>query len=131
VGATAARLSDAQKGPFMPQILVVDDEPIIAMTIVDWLADLGCDALGPATDLVSALSLVEDAVDAVILDVSLGAQTTVSVARRLVERGVPFAVASGHDAATMDPVFANGILLPKPFGYETFRHVVERLLRQP
>ena len=112
----------------MARILVVDDEPIIAMTVGDWLADLGHTVLGPATDLTTALALAEQAVDAVILDISLGAQTTVALARRLAERGIPFAVASGHDATTADPAFAAGLPLPKPFGFETFRHVVERLL---
>ncbi len=112
----------------MAQILVVDDEPIIAMTVCDWLGDLGHTALGPATDLATALTLTEGAPDAVILDVSLGAQTTVAVARRLLELGVPFAVASGHDRNTMDPAFAAGLPLPKPFGFETFRRVIEQLL---
>ena len=113
----------------MAQFLVVDDEPIIAMTICDWLADLGHTVLGPASDLASALALTEEALDGVILDVTLGPQTTVAVAVRLIELGVPFAVASGHDAKTMDPAFASGSPLPKPFGFETFRHVVEQLLK--
>ena len=50
------------------------------------------------------------------------------LARRLVERGVPFAVASGHDAGTIDAAFSAGLTLAKPFGFETFRQAVERLL---
>jgi len=127
VGSAAASLS-ANKGPLMAQILVIDDEPIVAMAVGVWLADLGHTVVGPAMDLATALALAEQAVDAVILDISLGAHTTAALALRLAEQGVPFAVATGHDAATTDPAFAKGLLLAKPFGFEAFRHVVERLL---
>ena len=114
----------------MARILVVDDEPIIAMTIADWLSDLGHSALGPAADLKSAFLLAEQALDAVILDVSLGAETTIALAERLIERGVPFAVASGHDAQALGGAFGRGLPLPKPFLFETLRGAVERLLGQ-
>jgi CheY-like chemotaxis protein len=115
----------------MAKILVVDDEPIIAMTMGDWLSDLGHDVVGPAGDLDEALALGDVAIDAAILDVSLGQRTTEALAERLVARGVPFAVASGHDAAFINSVFARGLPLPKPFGFETFRKTVEALLGAP
>ncbi len=112
----------------MAHILVVDDEPIIAMTMSDWLSDLGHGVAGPTGSLAEAMALGDDRLDAAILDVSLGAVTTETLATRLVELGVPFAVASGHDSAFLNPVFARGLPLPKPFGFETFRKTVEALL---
>jgi CheY-like chemotaxis protein len=120
----------ALEGHLMAQILVVDDEPIIAVTVADWLDDLGHSVIGPASSLPAALALAEQPLDAAILDISLGAEKTVAVAQRLIDRGAPFAVATGHDPADIDAVFAKGILLPKPFGFETFRNVVERLLQE-
>ena len=118
----------ATEGSEMANILVVDDEPIIAMTMGDWLSDLGHRVVGPAGDLDEAVALGETGLDAAILDVSLGAHTTEALAVRLLERGVPFAVASGHDAASLNPIFTRGRLLPKPFGFESFRRTVEALL---
>jgi len=112
----------------MTKFLVVDDEPIIAMTICDWLTDLGHTVVGLASDLDEALSLSEGSLDAAILDVSLGERTTEAVAERLAERGLPFAVASGHDVASMPAAFGRGLPLPKPFGFESFRQFVERLV---
>lgn len=113
----------------MARFLVVDDEPIIAMTIGDWLADLGHTVLGPAADLATALALAEEDLDGAILDISLGRHTTVSLAVRLIDRGVPFAVASGHAPETINAAFAQGLILSKPFGFESFRCIVERLLQ--
>ena len=113
----------------MARILVVDDETIIAVTIADWLDDLGHVVVGPAADVPNALGLAEQPLDAAILDITLGRETTRAVALRLTERGVPFAVATGHDAASIDAAFAQRPLLPKPFGFEKFRQVVDQLLQ--
>jgi CheY-like chemotaxis protein len=112
----------------MAKILVVDDEPIIAMTMADWLGDLGHEVVGPASDLAEALPLCDAPLDAAVLDVSLGSRTTEEVAARLAARSVPFAVASGHDAGSLHAAFSGGLALPKPFGFETFRLTMERLL---
>jgi DNA-binding response OmpR family regulator len=112
----------------LARILIVDDEPIIAMTMADWLTDLGHSVIGPATEYASDVSLAQQALDDAILDISLGSHTTATIARGLGERRAPFAVASGYEAQSMDAAFARGLILAKPFGFETFRRLVERLL---
>jgi CheY-like chemotaxis protein len=124
---TCARV---ERGMGMARILVADDEPLIAMSIADWLADLGHSVDGPAASLTEALALVEGPIEAAILDVTLLDKTSLPVARRLLARGVPFAVATGHDVASLDEVFSAGLPLPKPFGFESFRQTVEKLLAQ-
>jgi CheY-like chemotaxis protein len=118
----------AGKANFMARILVIDDEPLIAMAVSDWLSDLGHVVVGPASDLPSALALLEEPIDAAILDVSLGKDDSTQVARRLVDKKIPFAVASGHEVNTLKEPFASGLALPKPFGFENLRQVVEQLL---
>src|ERR1700761_7734577 len=105
----------------MARILVIDDEPLIAMAVSDWLADLGHEVVGPAADRASALALVEQPIDAAILDVTLGKDDSAPVARRLIDKKVPFAVASGHEVRSLEQPFASGLELPKPFGFENFR----------
>ena len=58
----------------MARILIVDDEPLIAMMAEDWLDELGHAAVGPAHDLDGALALVDRDLDAAILDLTLGGQ---------------------------------------------------------
>ncbi len=80
----------------MARVLIVDDEPLIAMLAQDWLEDLGHQTVGPAHDLKTALTLAMEPLDAAILDVSLGADKSYEVARRLRAQDVPFAFATGH-----------------------------------
>ncbi|RBP16045.1 response regulator receiver domain-containing protein [Roseiarcus fermentans] len=113
----------------MARILIVDDEPLIAMLAEDWLNELGHETVGPALTLEDAVRLLDEAFDAAILDVSLGAGTSYPLAERLRERGVPFAFATGHVAA--DPGCGAVVQLAKPFDFHLFREVVGVLLGAP
>ena len=112
----------------MARILIVDDEPLIAMMAEDWLDELGHEVVGPANDLRHALNLAEQAIDCAILDVSLGPDKSYAVARRLGQRSVPFAFATGHAKEALDAEFSKALTLPKPFGFESFRRVIDEML---
>jgi DNA-binding response OmpR family regulator len=113
----------------MARILIVDDEPLIAMLAQDWLEDLGHQTVGPAHDLQTALVLVDEPIDAAILDVSLGAGKSYEIARRLRARAVPFAFASGRSPEeARDGEFGGAPTLAKPFNFETFAAAIAKLL---
>ncbi|MEJ0098106.1 MAG: response regulator [Bauldia sp.] len=81
----------------MPRILLLDDEPLIAMMVADWLAEIGCETVGPADSVASALGFLDgEPLDGAILDVWLGDEDSFPVADTLRRRGVPFAFATGH-----------------------------------
>ncbi len=113
----------------MARILIVDDEPLIAMMAEDWLSEMGHVAVGPAHDLKGALALAEEDLDAAILDLTLGAEDSYRVAARLRERGRPFAFATGHGREFLAPEFRDAPQLMKPFEFEQFRSTIEALLR--
>jgi CheY-like chemotaxis protein len=109
----------------MPRILVADDEPLIAMILEDWLAELGCETLGPAGSVREALALIDgERPDAAILDVRLSDGPSYTIAERLRTLGIPFAFASGQDAADIDARFRDAPMLSKPFDLENIRKVV-------
>jgi CheY-like chemotaxis protein len=112
----------------MARILIVDDEPLIAMLAQDWLEDLGHQTLGPAHDLQTALRLVQEPMDAAILDVSLGSEKSYEVARKLQAHAIPFAFATGHSPERLEGEFEEALTLSKPFSFETFRGVVAELV---
>lgn len=79
------------------RILLVEDEPVIAFALEDFVIDLGFEAVGPAHRLPDALRLAqEELLDAAILDVNLNEQSSFPVADLLHERGVPFLFATGY-----------------------------------
>ena len=73
------------------RILVVEDDPLIAMSLACTLSDAGAEVIGPAHTVAQALDLIDgSAPDAAILDYRLENETSAPVAKRLGESQVPF-----------------------------------------
>ena len=69
--------------PEQASILVVDDEPLIAMMIADWLVELGCQVVGPAGTVKDAMAFIEKGgLDGILLDVTLGSGNSFDIADR-------------------------------------------------
>jgi CheY-like chemotaxis protein len=116
----------------MARILVLDDEPLISMMVEAWLSELGCETVGPAASVRTALGFIEGdtALDGAILDVSLGDEECYRVADALRDRGVPFAFATGHGINGVANRFKDALVLSKPFDFEALRGTVISLLNR-
>jgi two-component SAPR family response regulator len=79
------------------RVLVVEDDFILSMALEAMLAEAGAEIAGVCRTLSDALSLAEgDDLSAAILDIQLGEDTVVPVARRLFDRGIPFLFYTGQ-----------------------------------
>jgi DNA-binding response OmpR family regulator len=88
------------------RILIVEDEPLIAMMLEDFIDALGKECVGCCDTVQSALAAIADeSPDAVILDINLsGGEKSWPVADALAERGIPFILSSGGEEVTADHV---------------------------
>ncbi len=77
-------------------VLVVEDDPLLAMDLETTLAEAGAVVVGLCHTLDEAM-LRADGADFVVavLDFGLGSDTVSPVARRLFDRGVPFVLYTG------------------------------------
>jgi DNA-binding response OmpR family regulator len=97
-------------------ILIVEDEPLIAMMLEDFLESLGHSISASCDTVAAALSEVEKGgFDLAILDVNLKGQNVWPVASKLRERGVPFVIASGGHVDPPPAEFASVPLIEKPY----------------
>lgn len=98
------------------RILVVEDEPLLAMDIVGQLEDAGAIVVGPAASVIAALGLIEQyRFDAALLDANLDGFAVDDVAASLARINVPFAFMSGYGKESLPASFEDVQLLPKPF----------------
>ncbi|WP_435167458.1 response regulator [Falsirhodobacter sp. 1013] len=98
------------------RVLVVEDEPVMAMTIGDYLRDLGYDVVGPATRLDAALELARnEAIDFALLDINLRDHLSFPVADALADRGIPFIFATGNGREVVTERHAANVMLRKPY----------------
>ena len=73
------------------QVLIVEDEMMIALDIQATLEALGCEVLGPFAGLKQALgAATHDTFDTAILDVTIRDELVYPVAEKLLERNIPF-----------------------------------------
>ncbi len=79
------------------RVLVLEDEALIALTLMDTLRELGCTIVGAASSAPAALDRLEEVTpDLAILDVNLAGSSTAPVAKALRSRGVPFVYCTGY-----------------------------------
>jgi DNA-binding response OmpR family regulator len=98
------------------QILVVEDDAFLAMTLVMDLEDAGYSVVGPFMTVAKALvGLAANTVDFGILDMNLGDETSEAVADALTKSDIPFVVASGYTEDRMTGAFKGAPTLSKPY----------------
>ena len=111
------------------RILLVEDEPAVAMMVEDMLADMGCEPVGPAFRLEEALVLARDSeFDAAVLDVNIGGRPSTGIAATLAERGLPFLFATGYGRAGLPPGWEGAAVLQKPYTQAELADALERCL---
>ncbi len=73
------------------KILIVEDDPLIAMDLQDFIAQAGAVVIGPAHNVRNALKLIEsNTIDLAVLDYRLENETSGAIAERLHGLKVPF-----------------------------------------
>jgi len=109
------------------RVLIVEDEPLIATSILWELVDAGHEVVGPAATLAEAEFLASEGLpDLALVDINLSERGDgVLLARRLKAAGVPSIFVTGqvHEARQARDA-ALGLVL-KPFPFETLGRVVE------
>jgi len=98
-------------------VLIVEDEPLIAMMLEDFLESLGHRVAGTADTCADALAIVEQGgFDIVILDVHLkGGERCWPIADRLAAQGTPFVLATGGHIEPPPEAHAHVTVLSKPY----------------
>ena len=99
-----------------PQIILVEDESLVALMMEDLLSELGCDVVASFAALEPALEWLKGQtrkIDGALLDVNLGGQMVFPLACELAARDVPFVFATGYGALS-DERFATAPLIHKP-----------------
>ena len=97
------------------RVLIVEDEPLIALTLEDLLIDAGFKVVGVAGKLEKALAMIGSAVfDVAIVDANLAGVSASPVASALTARGIPFVVLSGYSIEQLPDEFLGAHFLKKP-----------------
>jgi len=109
-------------------ILIVEDEPLIAMMLEDFLSELGHNVVASCETVEEALGHVEaGGFEVAILDVSLkGGDKVWPVADRLAAAGTPFILATGGHVDPPPEAHAGAPVLAKPYTIDSIEPALDR-----
>ncbi|WP_156679866.1 response regulator [Sphingomonas profundi] len=98
------------------RVLIVEDEPIIAMTAEDIIEEMGCIVAGSAATLEQATALAAaGGFDVAMLDINLNGETSLPVAAALHAAGTPFVFTTGYGSAGPGSDFSGVEVVKKPY----------------
>lgn len=98
------------------RVLIVEDEPLIAMHLEDLLSDMGHEVIASFTRVPEAAEFAEQAdIDFAVLDINLREMKSFPVAGILRRRGIPFVFATGYGSAGLSAEFCAELTLQKPY----------------
>lgn len=102
------------------RILVVEDEVMVAMLLEDMLQAFGCEVVGLAPSIDTALAAIQqNPLDGVLLDMNMHGKNTQAIAEELLARGVPFLLVTGYGNQNADPPAIRAApRLIKPFDHD-------------
>lgn len=111
-------------------VLIVEDDPFIAIDLQDAIEDAGYAVLGPVATVKSGLNTLNSSTpDVAILDYNLGSETSAEIARKLKEMGIPFIFASGQiERVIEDDVPNSAAMIQKPFLIDAVIDVVNKIV---
>jgi DNA-binding response OmpR family regulator len=111
------------------RVLIVEDAVLLALELETGLSEAGATVLGPAYELSEAMALLDQPIDAAVLDANLNGRSVAPVAQVLSERGVPFVFATGYGEAGGPPAGFDAPIIRKPYDVTQVAAAVAMLLK--
>src|SRR4051794_22619360 len=109
-------------------ILIAEDDPIIALAFEDTLLGFGVKTVRTAPSVARALDLIEQRrPEFALLDVGLIREKSFAVAERLEALKIPYAFVTGYGSdARLPAAFVNQPRLAKPYSVDALRDLLTR-----
>ena len=113
------------------KVLVVENEPVIAMAIEDMLKAIGCSVVWHANGVPEALEMMRDhRPDCAILDLHLAGELAYPIARWLATERIPFVFAKGYGRRKILEPWTSRPAIQKPFSIQSLRTKLTEALDQ-
>jgi CheY-like chemotaxis protein len=99
------------------RILLIEDEPIVAVLAEDLLDAIGCTVVATAGSVAEATAAIAAQVfDIAMVDINLSGEDGLVVADALKARQIPYLVTTGYDTRDSTHAHATAPVLTKPYG---------------
>jgi CheY-like chemotaxis protein len=97
------------------RILILEDDPFIALDLQSILEGEGHEVVGVFGSLMEVRDHLEDGFDYALLDIDVVGGKTFGIAAELLDRRIPFAFVSASRPNEVPPFLRQASFIPKPF----------------
>jgi DNA-binding response OmpR family regulator len=113
------------------RLLLVEDNPLIAIELDELIRALGADVVGPFSRVAPALAAIErEPIFGAVLDIRLDGETTFPIIDAFLERADPILLVSGV-AFDLPDQYREVPRLQKPFEFAEFEHAARSVFTWP
>jgi CheY-like chemotaxis protein len=110
------------------RVMIVEDDPVVAMVVEDTLRGMGLETLVNLS-LLDALNELETSdIDAAFIDMGLRGESAHPIVLDLVTRGIPVVVMSGKDQPALRAEFPQIRIVLKPLSVQALEQIALELL---
>ncbi|MBU1377035.1 MAG: PAS domain-containing protein [Alphaproteobacteria bacterium] len=110
------------------RVLIVEDAVLLALELETGLSEAGATVIGPAYELEEAMALLDQPIDAAVLDANLNGRSVTPVAEALHQRQIPFVFATGYGETGGAPGGFEAPVIRKPYDVTQVAAAVADLL---
>jgi len=111
------------------RVLIVEDAVLLAMELETGLSDAGAMIIGPAYELDEAMALLDQPIDAAVLDANLNGHSVTPLAEALTKRKIPFVFATGYGETLGAPGGFEAPVIRKPYDVTQVAVALAELLK--
>ncbi len=110
------------------RILIVEDEPLIAMEIEDALNEANFTIAGVVSSVADAIALIERGdCEGAVLDANLFGKSSAPIAEALTAQRIPYVVLSGYIAEQLPKALQSAPFVPKPLRFQQLQSALNAL----
>jgi Response regulator containing CheY-like receiver, AAA-type ATPase, and DNA-binding domains len=114
--------------PKTRRVLIVEDDPVVAMVVEDTLRGMGLETLVNLSLLDALTELETTDIDAALIDMSLRGESAYPIVRSLIAGGTPFVVMSGENHPELIAEFPQIRIVLKPLSMQALKQLILELL---
>lgn len=113
-----------------PKVFILEDETALAIVLEDMVEESGCDLALTVGNIPEAERVIEKLnCDCALIDINVGGEKSFGIARKLIERGTPFAFLTGYDSGLVSE-FGSVPVLQKPYTQQQVQRVIGDLMNE-
>jgi len=113
------------------RVIIIEDEPLVAMDMESTLTAAGCDVVGSAGTLDKEKLIVAQAeCDAAVVDMTLAGHPVDELAAALTQQNIPLVLVTANGPDGIPGRFREAAVIKKPFSQDQLVAAIEKLFHQ-